>query len=104
MASRHLCRAIAIQSLYEWDFRGFEDKKLKDIVKRNFEELTGDTDGRDFTLALIDGVLKFKAGMVESREHLFDIRIFILHFSRFLISSYNLAADFPAKSSSFAFR
>jgi len=65
MASRHLCRAIAIQSLYEWDFRDFEDKKLKDIVKRNFEELTGDTDGQDFTLALIDGVLKFKAEIDE---------------------------------------
>lgn len=58
MASRHLSRSIAMQSLFEWDFRGYEDKKVKEVVIRNFKELTGNDEGSDFALGLTDGVLK----------------------------------------------
>lgn len=38
MANRHLSRSIAMQSLYEWDFRGRDNSKLKELIKKNIEE------------------------------------------------------------------
>ena len=38
MASRHLARSVAMQSLFEWDFQGKEKKKLPEIVERNKKE------------------------------------------------------------------
>jgi len=38
MANRHLSRSIAMQSLYEWDFKGKKDENLNEIVKKNIEE------------------------------------------------------------------
>ena len=35
MASRHLSRSIAMQSLYEWDFSGKKPDILEKIVKKN---------------------------------------------------------------------
>lgn len=58
MANRHLSRSIAMRSLYEWDFRGKEKEKLKEIVERNIEELGPGLENNDFIWELIDGVLK----------------------------------------------
>lgn len=38
MASRHLARSIAMQSLFEWDFYGKDPALLDDIVERNKRE------------------------------------------------------------------
>jgi len=38
MANRHLSRSIAMQSLYEWDFKGRKNEDLDEIVKKNIEE------------------------------------------------------------------
>lgn len=38
MASRHLARSVAMQSLFEWDFHGKDKKKLSEIVERNKKE------------------------------------------------------------------
>ncbi len=38
MASRHLARSVAMQSLFEWDFQGKNKKKLLEIVERNKKE------------------------------------------------------------------
>lgn len=38
MASRHLARSIAMQSLFEWDFQGKDPDKLGRIVERNKRE------------------------------------------------------------------
>jgi N utilization substance protein B len=56
MASRHLSRSIAMQSLYEWDFY---DKKvdLKEIVERNLKEFGPGLDGT-FVFELVLGVVK----------------------------------------------
>lgn len=56
--SRHFCRIIAMQSLYEWDFRQKED--VKEISERNLRESSTDIDKKDkeFIHILIDGVLK----------------------------------------------
>lgn len=33
MSNRHLARTMAMQALYEWDFRGREDARLPEILK-----------------------------------------------------------------------
>lgn len=38
MASRHLARSIAMQSLFEWDFGGKKPDALREIVERNKKE------------------------------------------------------------------
>lgn len=38
MASRHLARSIAMQSLFEWDFHGKKPDILKEVVSRNKKE------------------------------------------------------------------
>lgn len=38
MASRHIARSIAMQTLFEWDFWGRDKKKLDKFRKRNVEE------------------------------------------------------------------
>ena len=38
MASRHLSRSVAMQSLYEWDFKGRKGIDLAAISKRNIKE------------------------------------------------------------------
>jgi N utilization substance protein B len=59
MASRHLARSIAMQSLYEWDFYG-RQHTLNDIVERNIEEFgPGLEDGnKDFVRTLATGSVK----------------------------------------------
>lgn len=38
MANRHLSRSIAMQSLYEWDFKGKDDSKVEEIIEKNVKE------------------------------------------------------------------
>lgn len=62
MATRHLCRSIALQSLYEWDFRKKGKADLKGIIKKNLKDFgpgLKDAD-TDFVDELINGVLKNK--------------------------------------------
>jgi len=58
MASRHLSRSIAMQSLYEWDFFGKKKDSLKKIVERNIKELGPGLEDTTFVLKLIEGVKK----------------------------------------------
>ncbi|MDX1607884.1 MAG: transcription antitermination factor NusB [Candidatus Spechtbacterales bacterium] len=38
MASRHLARSIAMQTLFEWDFWGRDNDKIKEFTDKNIEE------------------------------------------------------------------
>ena len=58
MASRHLSRSIAMQSLYEWDFYGAESEKLKGIVERNIQEFGPGLEDKTFVWQLIAGVVQ----------------------------------------------
>ena len=60
MASRHLARSIAMQSLYEWDFRGQDDAALPVIVERNLAEFGPGLEDIDFVKGLVDGVMKHR--------------------------------------------
>jgi N utilization substance protein B len=56
MASRHLSRSIAMQSLYEWDFYGRKENSLKKVVERNLEDFGPGLEDKKFVWELIEGV------------------------------------------------
>jgi N utilization substance protein B len=57
MASRHLSRSIAMQSLYEWDFSD-QEKDLNEIVERNIGEFGPGLEDTDFIWELVTGVIQ----------------------------------------------
>ncbi len=57
MSNRHLARAIAMQSLYEWDFYGGSRAAL-DMVERNVAEQPESFDEKDFALSIVKGVIE----------------------------------------------
>lgn len=60
MASRHLSRSIAIQSLYEWDFKNYKDDLLQEIIERNIEEFGPGLKEKEFVQNLVSGVVKHR--------------------------------------------
>lgn len=58
MSNRHLLRSIAMQSLYEWDFRGRDKIVLKEIVKRNIKEIASGAEDTEFVYELANGVME----------------------------------------------
>lgn len=58
MASRHLSRSIAMQSLYEWDFYDKKKQSLKEITQRNITDFGPGLEDLNFVWSLVDGVLK----------------------------------------------
>jgi len=58
VASRHLSRSVAMQSLYEWDFRGRKEKMLLEVVERNIKEFAIGIEDTTFIHDLVDGVMK----------------------------------------------
>ncbi len=57
MASRHLARSIALQSLFEWDFYK-KEHDLDKLVERNIETFGSGFDEQDFARSLARGVKK----------------------------------------------
>ncbi|MBI2038443.1 MAG: transcription antitermination factor NusB [Candidatus Nealsonbacteria bacterium] len=57
MASRHLSRSIAMQSLYEWDFSD-KSKDLKEITERNIQEFGPGLEDKSFTWQLVTGIVQ----------------------------------------------
>ncbi len=60
MANRHLSRSIALQTLFEWDFNGCDDSKIKEILKRNVEEFAPGMQDNAFCEGLVENVVKNK--------------------------------------------
>lgn len=58
MANRHLLRSVAMQSLYEWDFRGRKKNLIEDIIKHNIKEFGPGVEDASFIYYLVQGVLK----------------------------------------------
>ena len=57
MASRHLSRSVAMQSLYEWDFRGKKMGELPEIVAHNIKEFAPGIEDSAFIVDLVNGVI-----------------------------------------------
>ncbi len=60
MANRHLSRSVVLQTLFEWDFRGFPDGIIKSISKRVSEEFAPGMGDSSFIEDLIQNVLAKK--------------------------------------------
>ena len=58
MASRHLSRSIAMQSLYEWDFSGRKQEALKKTVETNIKEFGPGLENVDLVWEIVNGVNK----------------------------------------------
>lgn len=58
MANRHLSRSVALQSLFEWDFKGKAKGSLKEITQHNIAEFAPGMDDTDFIFDLVFGVEK----------------------------------------------
>ncbi len=58
MANRHLCRSIAMQSLFERDFNFLDDAQVNAVVERNIEEFAPGIEDANFAKDLVKGVLK----------------------------------------------
>lgn len=59
MSNRHLARALAMQSLYEWDFYGGE-RTAPEIMERNLVEFAPNFDEGDFAKSIVNGVINNK--------------------------------------------
>lgn len=60
-SNRHLGRIVALQTLYEYEFRvqsGDETADSKDIAKRNIDRYDSAIDDTSFVETLVQGVLK----------------------------------------------
>jgi N utilization substance protein B len=58
MANRHLSRSIALQSLFEWDFRGKKEGQLKKITEHTIAEFAPGIEDTEFIYSLVLGVKK----------------------------------------------
>jgi len=61
MGSRHLCRLVALQTLYELDFLDFDkinQKIINQTLKRNIQENGLEAaEKKEFTYALVNGII-----------------------------------------------
>ena len=57
MNSRHLSRQVAMQALYEWDFKSLKQNAIAEITSRNIKKFTGSID-EAFVSSLINGVIE----------------------------------------------
>src|SRR6478752_3301354 len=60
-SNRHLGRIVALQTLYEYEFRvQAEDKSasIDEILKRNLERYEDEIEDTDFVISLVNGVLE----------------------------------------------
>ncbi len=64
MASRHLSRSVAMQSLYEWDFKGKKKDKLQVIVEHNIKEFAPGVEDPKFIYDLVNSAIE-KIGEID---------------------------------------
>ena len=72
-ANRHLGRIIALQTLYEQEFRlecGDKSFKLKEVLERNIARYRETVDDREFIKALVEGVNKHASQLDEQLQPL----------------------------------
>ena len=58
MSNRHLARTIAMQSLFEWDYKGKRLKSIDEIVKYCFGSFAPAYGDHSFSEKLVKGVMK----------------------------------------------
>ncbi len=63
MANRHLSRATVLQTLFEWDFRGYSHEVLEESIARNAEEFAPGMGDLSFMQTLTQGVAAKRADL-----------------------------------------
>ncbi len=58
MANRHLSRTIALQSLYEWDFKGGKNDEITEIIRKNVAEFAPGMNDISFVHTLVETVVE----------------------------------------------
>lgn len=58
MSNRHLSRTLAMQSLYQWDFSGQDNKQLPKILEYDKQEFASNFEDEGFSEHIINGVIK----------------------------------------------
>jgi N utilization substance protein B len=53
MANRHLSRSIAMQSLFEWDFKQQQVEDLDELIEKNIQEFGPGMEDRSFVFNLV---------------------------------------------------
>ncbi|MBI5076780.1 transcription antitermination factor NusB [Candidatus Falkowbacteria bacterium] len=71
MSNRHLSRTIALQTLFEWDFKGNKKPELDEIVQYNYSAFAPEFDDHSFADKIVKGVA----------EHLNEIDGFIKEYA-----------------------
>src|SRR5688572_15786335 len=69
-SNRHLGRIIALQTLFEYDFRGGNDKDfdLDAVLERNFERYKATVEDKAFVDALVKGAASQQAKLDEELQ------------------------------------
>ncbi|MFZ2545049.1 MAG: transcription antitermination factor NusB [Candidatus Saccharimonadales bacterium] len=65
-SNRHLGRIVALQSLYEYEFRIQSDDKsvdIDEILRRNLERYENEIEDTDFVAVLVSGVLEHQVDL-----------------------------------------
>lgn len=60
MSNRHLARTIAMQTIYEWDFRKLSDEALEEVIAYNRKEFAPDFDDGGYIKKTVLGVVEKK--------------------------------------------
>ena len=60
MASRHLSRVIAFQTLFEWDFRNLPPEEVEKLVEENLKEFGSDIEDQEYPKKLVREVIARK--------------------------------------------
>lgn len=60
MASRHLARSIAMQTLYEWDFNSRDMTRVEEIMARNIAEFGPGLEDASFIRDLVEGAIRHR--------------------------------------------
>lgn len=58
MSSRHLCRTVVMQTLYEWDFNEKRGESIDCILDRNLKDFAKDTGEEKYAIETAKGVIK----------------------------------------------
>jgi len=58
MSTRHLCRIIVLQSLYQWSFWKYPQDKWQKFLEDNLKEFGSDIDEPDFARRIMAGVVE----------------------------------------------
>jgi len=58
MANRHLARTIALQVLYQWDFKGISKNRPTTFIQNILKESAQNFGNEDFIFELVEGVEK----------------------------------------------